>query len=272
VAQIYHDLLLAGPGDLILSSDRSPAGEIFVEPWNSYTLRSKDLNPAITKVDRTIVEALRTLAAYPTGYPDWAEHPRPMEENDPRIFFREMEIEVGYTFSSVSVSSLIQELERPPLLLVYRTVKETLDDLRQKNPGITWPVEPETVEEVLATVQFPAELYAMAAATDNRELFKANLVTIRSDRVNAVAPIEGEIFQKETAPEGLIIGGRVLLPRGMVVSKILCFLEERSGYLISPESESLRWDSEGFFHAVFPASTPITGRFFLAVIREAPHE
>ena len=269
VAQIYHDITLAGPGDLILESDRSPVGEIFVEAWNTYTLRSRDLTGGFGKVDISVVDAIKALEEDPGAYPDWASCPKPMEEEDPRIYFRDMEVEVGFTFSSMSVYGLIQELEKPPLRLVYKTVKEALKDIRENRPEISWPLKPGTVDLVLATARFPAEQYARAAATADRELFKANLITTRSGRVAGIEPVEGEILQKKAETESLVIGGRVFVPHGLEVSRIVCFLEAGEGHLVSPDRDSLKWDHKGSFIVMFRVSPSTAGRLFLAVIREA---
>ena len=266
VAQTYHDSALAGPGDLILDGDRSPIGEIFVEPWNTYTLRGVDLGPAVGKVGSEVIEAVRALDGDPAAYPEWAMHPRPMAAEDLRIYFREMEVEVGYVFASESVSALMAEVETPILRLVYRAPEEAIRDIEQKTKDVYWSFVPETIELVLVTAQFPPERYAMAAAAAEQVLFKANLVTARAGRVMAVVPIEGEVLQREAGPEGFVIGGRLFLPNGIEISGLLCFLQTREGRFIPPQS--LDWHSKGSFLATFEAQTMIDGEIFMAAIQE----
>ena len=59
VAQIYHDITMAAPGDLILDEARSGAGGIFVECWNTYTLKSSYLGPIVGTVTPEIIEAVK---------------------------------------------------------------------------------------------------------------------------------------------------------------------------------------------------------------------
>ena len=266
VAQIYWDVALAGPGDLIVPSSRSPLGEIFVEPWNIYTLRLRDLNSSLAKVDQIVVKALKALEADPDAYPNWAPQPRPMEEDDPRVYFREMEVEVGYNFSSTAVSGLLSELEGRSLGLVYRTPSEAIADIRTKIPGIQWPFRPVNIEEIIAAAQFPAEQYAMAAAISDRQVFKANLVTTRAGRVESIEPVEGEILQSREKEEGLSIGGHVFLSEGPEISGFICFLRTDESRFIPPET--LKWDEKGSFLATFQVFGPIQAKLCAAAIRE----
>lgn len=270
VAQTYHDIALAGPGDLILKGDRSPFGGIFVEPWNTYTLRLRDLESPLCRVESSVVAAVRALEADPTAYPEWALHPKPMAPEDPRIYFREMEVEVGYAFSSMAVSGLVEELEARSLRLIYGNTGEAIAEIKGRIPEIHWAQEPESIEQALATAQFPTERYAMAAASADRELFKANLVTLRSGRVEVIAPVEGEILERNDEPECLAIGGRIFIPREIEILEVLCFLETGEGDFIS--SETLDWDSKGQFRARFPVSSLRDMELFIAVLHEAADE
>ena len=270
VAQTYHDIVLAGPGDLILGRDRSPVGEIFIEPWNTYTLRLRDLERPLCRVKNSIVEAVTALDSDPTAYPEWALLPRPMAPDDPRIYFREMEVEVGYFFSSAAVSELMKILEKSPLRPVYRSPGELVSEIKSLIPGVQWPHAPESIEQALATLQFPPERYAMAAASSSRELFPANLVTVRSGRVEQIASVEGVILERSDEPEGLVIGGRILVPEGIEIFEVLCFLQAGGGDFIS--SEILESDQKGHFLARFPVSSLRDMDLFVAVLHEAADE
>jgi hypothetical protein len=267
IAQTYHDLALAGPGDLVLQSDRSPIGEIFIEPWNTYSLRAADLGPVIGKVGPDVVDAVKALEADPDAYIEWAMHPRPMAPEDPRLYFREMEVEVGYVFASESVSAILEHLERPLLRLAYRAPEEAMKDIARQARDVHWPAAPKTIELVLATAQFPPERYAMAAAEAEQALLRANLVTVRAGRIVAVEPIDGEILQREAGPEGLAIGGRLFLPRDVEISGLLFFFRTREGQCIAPQC--LDWDARGSFLATFEGLPMIEGEISLAAIQEA---
>ncbi|MDD5204087.1 MAG: hypothetical protein PHS17_01625 [Desulfobacterales bacterium] len=271
VAQTYHDVALAGPGDLILEGDRAPVGEIFIEPWNTYTLRLRDLERPLCRLENSIVEAVTALDADPTAYPEWALLPRPMAHEDPRIYFREMEVEVGYVFSSAAVSDLLKELEGPSLRLAYGSAGELVSEVMARVPGAQWQHAPQTVEQALATLQFPPERYAMAAESEDRELFPANFVTVRARRVEHIEPIEGEILERTQEPDGLAIGGRIFTPEGFEISNVLCFLDTGEGEFISSEG-IVSCDSTGLFHTRFPVSFSRGMELFVAAIHEATDE
>jgi hypothetical protein len=266
VAQTYHDITLAGPGDLILNRERSPCGECFVESWNTYTLRARDLDPAMAKVDENILKAVKALQEDASAYPGWAIGPEPMGEHDARIYFREMEVEVGYIFASMAAAELIREIDHPYLRLLYSSPSEVVAEIRRKEPGIHWPEEPVSTDQALATARFPQERYPMAAASEERELFKANLVTVRAGRVHGIQPIEGEVFERVQERGGLVIGGRLFTPPEVQIFEVLCFLETRDGDFLSPEIAE--WDEIGIFRARFPVASLGDQDLFVAALHE----
>ena len=85
VAQTYHDIYLAGPGDLILTDERSSVGPLFVESWNTYTLKAGNLESSLELLPVEIVTAVKALEKNPEAYPAWAMHPRSFTQNDSRI-------------------------------------------------------------------------------------------------------------------------------------------------------------------------------------------
>ena len=95
VSQIYHDISLAGPGDLVLKDRQTPVGDLFIESWNLYTLKAADLGESLGSVPPEIINAARSFEKQPDAYPDWAILPRPFAENDSRIYFRELENRSG---------------------------------------------------------------------------------------------------------------------------------------------------------------------------------
>lgn len=94
VAQTYHDFLLSGPGDTPLGPRR------FAQPWNVYTLRSRDLAYCCGQVDST--RASEVLAASHSAFSQ-------IETTSALYFFRQMEIELGCYFSSAAVFALLEE-------------------------------------------------------------------------------------------------------------------------------------------------------------------
>jgi hypothetical protein len=100
VAQTYHDICLAAPGDLILSDGQTDG--IFAECWNIYTLPPGDLGISVGQTAPELTDIIKELNSNFEAYPSWALQPKPLAENDPRIFFRELEREVALIFSATT--------------------------------------------------------------------------------------------------------------------------------------------------------------------------
>jgi len=98
VVQTYHDVYLAGPGDLILSDEQTGTGELFAECRNIYTVKASDLDMSQGQISSDIIEAIKSLQQFPEAYPDWALHPKPLTTDDARIAFREIEAETASVF------------------------------------------------------------------------------------------------------------------------------------------------------------------------------
>lgn len=95
VAQTYHDILMAGPGDLILTPEQTETDdELFVESGNTFIVEFRKLATLVGKVAPNIINAVRNLGEDAEAYPSWALRPRPITEYDPRVYFRELEAEV----------------------------------------------------------------------------------------------------------------------------------------------------------------------------------
>jgi len=108
VVQVYDDILLAGPGDLILTEDMTNGtGSLLVECWNSYTIKASFLDPTISVLSEEIMDAVCEMVTNEAYTPSWALLPPPMTEHDPRRYFRKLEVDVAYTFGSYAASELI---------------------------------------------------------------------------------------------------------------------------------------------------------------------
>ena len=274
VAQTYHDIYLAGPGDLIIPDEKFPAGPFFVEPWNTYALKAGNLDPALEQFPDEIVKAVRALEKDPEAYPVWAMQPRPFTQNDSRIYFRQLEVEVGYTFSVQAVEELMDELEFPSLRLVYASPSETQQSIREKVPGISWSGEQKSFEEVFALGRFPAERLPLAAAGEGRKRFPANLVLIRDGAVQAFEPVILEVFLEQSFPESREMSGRISgIPEGLKGSFLICFLEIRGQKPLSPERS--HWEEgTGSFFAKFRVKGDAEGKISVAVVFDltgSPH-
>jgi hypothetical protein len=249
VAQVYHDIGLAAPGDLILDEARSGAGDLFVECWNTYTLKSSYLGPVIGTVAPDIIEAVKTMENQPDSLPDWALLPKPLTEYDPRLYFRELETETGYVFASSAVSEILAELEKPQL--DYNTNDELQEDIRKSAKVISFPRPTSSLEETMASAKFPVEAYAKAAADDDRESVPANLVVLHNGKVLAFKPIQGIVISKMRTDSSLNISGAFpLIPETARDPRMICFYWSKATGAMVPDD--MHWEvSFGRFFAKF---------------------
>ena len=263
VSQTYFDISLAGPGDLILTEQQTPVGDLFVEPWNTYTLKGADLGEGLGCVDTEIIDAVKSLEMNPGAYPDWAMLPRPFADHDPRIYFRELEVEVGYAFSSQSVSELMTELEASPVRLVYDSARGLQETMCKTVPGTRWKRPPLSREEVLALAELPMERLPLAAARLNGQRTSANLIRIEGGRVTAIDPITLEIYGQSDA---FSLSGRVVnLPGDLKDSRFICFLDPEGGEPLAPVRQE--WDeATGDFLIEFDCSEDVRWRLKAAVV------
>ena len=142
---------MAAPGDLIVTADDSSLGPLFVECWNTYTLKENLLGSPLDTVPERVMDAVLEYENQPEFCPEWAMLPRPLAENDPRIFFRELELEVAYTFSSQadsakvadattagSVSQIMEAFEAPALKQLCSSPARLQEMIRTAVPGTHW--------------------------------------------------------------------------------------------------------------------------------------
>ena len=265
VAQIYHDISLAGPGDLILMDTHTPAGDLFVESWNIYTLKASDLGVSLGSIPPEIINTIKALEKEPDAYPDWTVLPRPLTVNDPRIYFRELEIEVGYTFAVSSVSELMEEAETPRLRLVYASASEVKDALCNIVSGTRWQREPMTREEALALAEFPPEQIPLAAGDETEEKKTANLILIKDGVIQAIDPVGLKIYHQIGA---LTLSGRILgLPDKLENSDLVFFLDISGQKPVPPVK--YEWKEEtGDFLLEFKLEEGLKGKLKAAVVSE----
>jgi hypothetical protein len=263
VSQTYFDISLAGPGDLILTDQQTPVGDLFVEPWNTYTLRGADLGEVLGCVDTELIDAVKSLEKNLGAHPDWAMLPRPFGDHDPRIYFRELEVEVGYAFSSRSVAELLTELEASPVRLVYDSARGLQEAMRKTVPGTRWKRPHLSREEVLALAELPMERLPLAAARWKGQSTSANLIRIEGGRVTAIDPITLEIHGQSDA---LSLSGRVVdLPGDVKDSRFICFLDVEGGKPLAPVRQE--WDeATGDFLIEFDHSEDVRWRLKAAVV------
>jgi hypothetical protein len=270
VAQVYDDTALAAPGDLILSDEKTGAGELFVECWNTYTLKGDYLGTQMGPVSPEVLSAIQRMVEDPTLEPDWASLLFPMRDEDPRLYFRQLEIETAYTFSSRATEELMNELERPfPANFSPESIKI---DILRKVPGIVFAFPSPSPEATLLTALFPADRLPMAAADSAAHIIIGKRVTVTEQRITEFEPLEIHIFKAHDHGEGKVaFSGRFQpQPASPPPVAFLCGLFVSEAGLLLPASDPT-WDpSSGNFAVSFATTVTDFRRLSIAVIYEAP--
>ena len=252
VAQTFHDITLAGPEDLILSAEQTGYGELFVQCWHIYTLKADYLEPPSGQINPDIFNAVKRMTKNPNDLPDWALMPAPLTEHDPRKYFRALEVETGYFFTSQSVARLIEDLEHQPIPMVYSSPDEVIQALNEKNDGIFCPVSVDTIEQALAAVELPEEYYPLAAADKDKKTIAAKFIFIQNQKIMDLKGAEAEIYSVTPVSGGVAVSGKIHgLPENPDQSFFLCslFSEDHTKASLAEKTE---WDPEqGFFYAEF---------------------
>jgi hypothetical protein len=255
VAQIWTDNALAGPGDLVLP-DRMRKGfsELFIEPWNIYTLNKSFLGACTGALDPAVIDSVLKMADTPNWRPDWALPPMPMKENDPRIYFRELEIEVGYTFASMAVGTLVSGIETAGFPLELESL---ITRLKEKFSGIAWDWDPLNVEECLAALRLPSHVLPMAAADRDQKMLTAVYVCVDDRDLVEIHPVQCRIDYTAPPPDPYSVSGVIEdLPDGIPADAFQCRIKESQNKRLSPCTWSWK-DEEKRFVAVF--DRPLSG-------------
>lgn len=244
VAQTFHDLYLAGPGDLILPEEKSLSEGWFIETWHTYTMKAADLGRYVDAVSPDLLSTVLAMEADPKALPEWAPLPRPITgDHDPRIYFRELEIEVGYTFSAPSVESIIGSGAAPDIRIDHWTVQAVLDRLDRIAPDACLEDAPDDPITALAALRFRPERLPLAAEDADSPVLFANLITLKSGELETVAPLPARIFDRSVDGDRLTMDGRIAdLPRPMTGSRLFAFWKPGSKTFLSPDL--LEWDEE----------------------------
>lgn len=266
VAQSYFDPSLAGPGDLILPQGAAPFEHLFIEPWNTYTLIGRDMGPAVARVDQSIISAVEALDTDPQAYPAWAPRPRPIEPEDPRAYFREMEVEAGYTFAwsaAEEIAALVEDRAGPLDEISPRRVREAME---RRVPGVTWTGEPETARQAVALARLPADVLPLAAADSLTEQAPVTVVTVSDEDLVEVETTLCTLALESRTDGAWEVSGRIHKPASAKGrAQLLSYYEAKDGSVIEPEE--CDWDEEtGDFFLRFSVKDPREGRLALALV------
>ena len=267
VAQTYSDISLAAPGDLILSAEQTGADGLFVECWNRYTLTDEYLDAVVGQVDSEVVQAATAIEKDPSALPGWAALPKPIAENDPRTYFRELEVEVGYTFASRAVGELLSILEEPGVHLAYSSPVKTQEAIRKILPGVSWPRKPGTNEEALLTVILPSEQYRKAASSDDSHTAQINIVVLEDGLIKYMSATPTEIAFRRLPHGKIALSGKIQdMPPEYNDAELLCCLSTIDSLEIITPGE-VDWDEkEGLFYAEFDVSESMEFIPYIAVV------
>jgi hypothetical protein len=263
VAQIYHDVSLAAPGDLVVDDGRTGAGDLMVECWNTYSMKGSYLGPAVGRLSEEALAAVTQMEKDLQALPTWAVKPPPLEEHDVRLYLRELEVEVGFVFASAAAGEIMAEMERPRL--AYASPDAMKQDLGRRFPGVSWPERFDTLEEGLAAASLPIERYALAAADEAYEELPVNLVLIQAGAVRDILPLHAEIVQHSPVADGLIIGGRIIgLPSEQGESRLMAFLVREGKTMLAAATAKFEWGT-GHFTTRFKTGPDSRGLLKMAV-------
>ncbi len=248
-AQIWHDIFLAGPGDLVVTPEKSPWDQpIFIETWNIYTLAPPYLTHYLGRITPAETADILKMNQEPDYLPSNTTALLPLEENDPRHYFRKMEIEVGYTFAQKAALDLMAELPG-------KGVTTLMGQIQHLVPGATFSWTPGSVEECLALMEFPPDSLAMAAADQDYQKIVATHFHLTPDPdknfVTRITPFYCVIYNESNTSDYTASGTLSDLHFDLAKTRFSCYLADNTTQTL--EKGTIRIDPETHtFSASFP--------------------
>lgn len=226
-AQIWHDLYLAGPGDLVVTPEDSALNDpVFIETWNLYTLDPACLTRYLGRIPAGTTADILKMNENPDYLTDHAMILLPLKENDPRHYFRKMEIETGYTFARAAVETLMQTPAGRPVTDLKKQIQGMIS-------GVTFSWPPRTTEECFALLEFPPESLALAAADDDHEKIVATHFHLTPDPeqhlVTRITPFYCVIFNEAVTEDGFDVSGTLAdMQFDLKNTTFSCYLADRT--------------------------------------------
>ncbi len=266
VAQTYHDTRMAAPGDLIIQDENLILGEIFIETWNCYTLKTEWLLPFYklpAEITKTVIDMKST-----NNHPSRAPLPPPMKEHDPREYFRELETKVGYVFASQAATELMFEIESRSEDNKKIVISLT-QALKKKVPDIHWSAQPETEFQVFAAARTKESAYSLAASSERPAQFiSVNVTEYHNEEIIKFEVHRAKLLMFDQDETGIRIGGQVEHPEKIdPESSIAAFWITKDGEYTDPVSIDFQHDT-GFFFIEFSKNTDQEGELTVALISE----
>jgi len=245
VAQTWHDIYLASPGDLVLPENLMEGFDgLFIETWNVYTLKKKYLGDCLGEVSKEVVGHVLTMNKQPDFLPAWAQQPMPLIKDDPREYFHQLEIETGFTFSVQAVNELMEHDARSLYDDIADSVDILIDIIKKKIHSVEWAWKPNTIEECLSTIRFAPETIILSAASGDQKEIIATYVSLKNGTVETFEPIECIIHYEKPTTDSYTISGEIPgLSVNLAAESFQCYIENK-------EQKSLflgdwSWDNKG---------------------------
>ena len=242
VAQTWHDIYLASPGDLVVPEMlRTGSYEFFIEPWNVYTLKKQYLGPYLGQAADDVVEQTLKMHEDPNILPDWAPRLLPLIEEDPRQYFQELEIKTGYFFSIQAVNELMEKQTSNIFSFAHGSVDMLIGKIRKVKGDIEWLWQPETIEECFALLRFAPESIRLSASADDHKEIIAACLYLREGEIKALKPVECQVFHEKSSPEGYTVTGEIPgLAEDIKQLSFMCFMSDKKNRSLTPGKWS--WD------------------------------
>lgn len=264
VAQTYFNAALAAPGDLILTDVDAPWDELFVQCRNCYPLLDNQLDGPVGQIPEPMLEQVEALTGNPAAYSEDAIRPRPLEPNDLRHLFRDMERACADFFA------WDQALALDRLKCAYTQAANLQNAMRRSAPGLFWPQTPRTIEATLTMARFPDDHLPWAAQdTANLNQTVAPLIEIKDYAVHAVHPIAATLLVNQEIQSQWVASGQIIdLPKQAGASRLLIQLTDQalSDPVIRAPSHLIWEPSSGYFHAAFDINNLQSPRLTLALL------
>ncbi|MEA1968322.1 MAG: hypothetical protein U9N77_08885 [Thermodesulfobacteriota bacterium] len=250
VAQVWHDLPLASPGDLIPPPELITGfKEIFIETWNMYTLQKSDLGICLGEVASQVVSEALKMKETPDYLPEMSRRPMPLAPEDPRRYFHQVEIETGYTFASMAADALMDNVVKSGAVAL--SLDHLVKSIKKYISAIDWYWVPDTVNECLAAIKFPTESFVLCAAEGDQKTIHAVYLQLKNAKFNKINPIECIIHHVETKVDSYTVSGDIPdLPDNLAQDAFQCHITNSEKKFLF--QGRFFWDTEGkHFRAEF---------------------
>ena len=195
VVQISGAVELAGSDDLLLDNGLSG----FAEPWNRYTLQTRELHSCLGRIPRQRVEDLHQHIA--------AEHSAPMP-GSLLWFFRQMEVETGWFFASRALDAFLEQPEDISVDSILDIPTEKLAaDLRQL-PVILPDMDfSSSAADILAWTMPADDLLPLAAADLKPQSLQILLFIVEQGKIRTAEMIQGHLTLLDRKKSTLHVSG-----------------------------------------------------------------